>query len=180
MSSVAGLGARFELPCLEMAGRTAALTLRPKRASDDEFILSLSERVFAIYSTFPDAAMNSMLRQHGARVAIAEVGRTRVGFIVVSFERLRRDFGPWSRPAIARLDAIAVRPDAQGRGVGRVLLIHAEEIAREHDAVSLTLRTAETNTRARRLFESSGFLTLLALEDNYKDHQRALAMMKLL
>jgi ribosomal protein S18 acetylase RimI-like enzyme len=161
-----------------MAGRTAALTVRPKRTSDDEFILALSERVFAVYSTVPSASMSAMLTQRGAEVAIAEVGRTKIGFVVVSFERLRRDFGPWTRPVIARLDAIAVRPDAQGRGVGRVLLAHVEEIARAADAVTISLRTAETNLRARHLFESSGFMTLLELEDMYKDHQRAFAMMK--
>jgi ribosomal protein S18 acetylase RimI-like enzyme len=102
------------------------------------------------------------------------------GFFVVALERLGRAFGPWARPAVARLNAIGVQPDLQGRGVGRFLLERAEGLARAEGAVSLTLMTADTNTRARRLFASAGFHQLIVIERAYARGQRGIVMTKAL
>jgi ribosomal protein S18 acetylase RimI-like enzyme len=99
---------------------------------------------------------------------------------VLGFERLARGFGPWQRPAVARLNAIGVQPDLHGRGVGRFLLDQAEIVARDGGAVSLTLMTAETNVRARRLFLSGGFQLLLTVERAYARGQRGLVLTKAL
>lgn len=42
-------------------------------------------------------------------------------------------------------------------GIGRALLERAERLARETDAVGLTLSTATGNLRAQRLYESMGY-----------------------
>jgi ribosomal protein S18 acetylase RimI-like enzyme len=157
---------------------TADLSVRPHRADDTPFLESLSERVFSVYSRDPTGTMASMSDDADAVTLVGELGRTRVGFVVVSFEQLSRDFGPWSRPVLARLDAIAVRPDAQGRGIGRALLASAEEAARARQARTLSLMTAESNARARALFESAGFFGLLRIERAYARGQRAVTMMK--
>jgi ribosomal protein S18 acetylase RimI-like enzyme len=107
-------------------------------------------------------------------------GPTPVGFYVLGLDRLARSFGPWERPAVARLNAIGVQPDLHGRGVGRFLLDDAVALAREEGAVSLTLMTAETNARARRLFVSAGFQRLLVLERAYARGQRGIVMIKAL
>ena len=101
-----------------------------------------------------------------------------VGFFVLGFEHLAKSFGPWESPAVARLNAIGVQPDLHGRGVGRFLLERAEAVARDEGAVSLTLMTAETNTRARRLFGAAGFQRLLTLEHAYARGQRGIVMSK--
>src|SRR5262245_4472675 len=110
-----------------MANKTAEVTVRPKRAKDQAFVLSLSRRVFSPYSVDPARTVTAMLSVPDTEVGIAELGRGGLGFVVMSCEQLDRSFGPWSRPAAAHIDAIAVRPDAEGRGVGRRLLEWAEQ-----------------------------------------------------
>ena len=156
------------------------LSLRPRRASDDGFIYRLSDRVFAAYSVHTSIAMASMLGAPGARVMVAEHGRTPVGFFVLDVEHLGRPFGPWQRPAVAYLSAISVQPDLHGRGVGRFLLHHAEEAAREEGAVSMTLMTADTNGRAQHLFESAGYQRLFVLPRAYARGQRGIVMTRAL
>jgi ribosomal protein S18 acetylase RimI-like enzyme len=167
-----------------MRKTTADLILRPRRTSDDAFIYPLSDRIFAAFSTHPTGAMASMLSEGDSLVRIAEHrdGRARAlaGFFVLGLDRLERSFGPWEHPAVARLNAIGVPPDLHGRGVGRFLLEHAEALARDEGAVSLTLMTAETNARARRLFVSAGFQRLLVLEHAYARGQRGIVMTKVL
>jgi ribosomal protein S18 acetylase RimI-like enzyme len=168
-----------------MRKTTADLILRPRRPSDDAFIYRLSDRIFAAFSIHPTGAMASMLAEvDGERgdslVRVAQRGPTPVGFFVLGLERLARSFGPWERPAAARLNAIGVQPDLHGRGVGRFLLDHAEALARGEGAVSLTLMTAETNARARRLFTSAGFHRLLVLDRAYARGQRGIVMSKAL
>lgn len=173
-----------------MRKTTADLILRPRRPSDDGFIYRLSDRIFAPYSHHPTGSMASMLAERDALVWVVERGSSRwhagteeappVGFFVLGFEHLTRSFGPWYRPAVARLNAIGVQPDFHGRGVGRLLLEHAETVARDEGAVSLTLMTAETNARALRLFGSSGFQRLITLEQAYARGQRGVVMTKVL
>jgi GNAT superfamily N-acetyltransferase len=163
-----------------MRKTTADLILRPRRPSDDAFIYPLSDRIFAAYSIRPTGSMASMIAEQGALVRVAERQAQPAGFFVVALERLARSFGPWPRPAVARLNAIGVQPDVQGRGVGRFLLSRAEELARDEGAVSLTLMTAETNARARRLFASAGFQQLLVLDRAYARGQRGIVMTKAL
>ena len=171
-----------------MRKTTADLSLRPRRASDDGFIYRLSDRIFGAYSQRPTGSMASMLAEGGAMAFVAERGASPlappsrsaepVGFFVLGFARLPRSFGPWQRPAAARLNAIGVQPDLHGRGVGRFLLERAEAVAREEGAVSLSLMTAETNARARRLFIGGGFQAVLTLERSYARGQRGIVMTK--
>ena len=173
-----------------MSETIANLVARPRDASDDDFILRLSDRVFSPYSRRPMGAMASMLAEDGALTMVAEarghelpdadpVGpERRAGFFVVAVKRLGKRFGPWDDPATAHLNAIGVRADLRGRGVGRFLLVNALAAARGRGAVCLALMTAETNTRARRLFVAGGFVTLLALDHAYAKGQRGILMMK--
>jgi len=53
---------------------------------------------------------------------------------------------------------MALFPDYRGRGIGRRLLTHAEQLAKKHRYQKLSLIVFEQNIPARRLYESSGFL----------------------
>lgn len=164
-----------------MRKTTTDLLLRPRRAADDDFVYRLSDRVFAPYSRAPSGSMASMLAEEGARSVIAERAGKPVGFYVLGVERLDRPYGPWERPALARLNAIGVLPSLHGRGLGALLLQHAEALARdEESAVSVTLMTAETNARARRLFASAGYASLFVLDHAYAGGQRGIVMTKAL
>ena len=161
-----------------MAGTIADLIIRPIMTGDEAFIRALSRRAFATYSRNPARLVGGMLDEEGAETVVAELGGAPVGFAVIGFEELLRDFGPWRRPMIARLNAIAVHPDAHGRGIGRRLLRRAEDLARTRGAVSMTLNTATTNRRALRLFEPAGYLGVVTLPNNYARGQSAVAMFK--
>lgn len=164
-----------------MRKATTDLILRPRRPSDDEFIYRLSERVFAAYSRHPAGSMASMLSERNARVIVAEQEGAEVGFYVLGVERHDRAYGPWQQPSLARLNAISVLPTLHGRGIGALLLDHAEALARDREgAISMTLMTAESNTRARRLFSSAGYARLFTLDHAYAGGQRGIVMTKLL
>lgn len=156
------------------------MTVRPRTPADDERIVALSRPSFGKYSTAPEQSVWGMLHHRGAVTVVAEAEGRLVGFAIVSFEALQRPFGPWSRPVLAHLDAIAVHERAQGMGVGSALLAEAERVARAREAVSMNLRTAATNTRAQALFRRAGFQKSLQIEAFYRGGQSAFAMTKLL
>jgi len=153
--------------------------IRPARLDDTDFLVTLSERVFRRYSPNPAALMLRMIRTATTCIAVAEVMGDRLGFVVVNVRPLNRPYGPWVNPSLAHLDAIAVQPSAR-RGLGRLLLAHAETTARGRGAVSMSLLTAETNARARRLFTKAGYQLMLVEPDAYVDGQRGLTMRKAL
>lgn len=57
----------------------------------------------------------------------------------------------------AHLLNIAVRRDLQGQGVGRLLLTHAVELARDHGLHSILLEVRPSNDRAVTVYERFGF-----------------------
>jgi ribosomal protein S18 acetylase RimI-like enzyme len=152
------------------------ITIRPSFDGDEEFVHELGSEVFSAYSYDPRRAISSILAERGTETLVAELDSLRVGFVVLQYAQLTRDFGPWVRPTAARINAIAVWPHAQGRGIGRRLLESAEEAARGRSSRSLSLATAEENTRARRLFGAGGFVQFARLEHYYAGAQTAVLM----
>jgi ribosomal protein S18 acetylase RimI-like enzyme len=57
----------------------------------------------------------------------------------------------------AHISVIAVTRAAEGHGVGRALMNHAEQWARERGHSRITLSVFESNRRARALYERAGF-----------------------
>jgi ribosomal protein S18 acetylase RimI-like enzyme len=158
--------------------RPLEATIRPARLDDEDFLVALSMRVFRRYTSDAAGAMRRMMRNRKSDIAVAEHGKTRIGFVVVHVRALGHDFGPLKRPSVAHLDAIAVRPHMSRQGIGRRLLAHAETMARSRGAVSMSLLTAETNTDAQHLFFNAGFQVLASFDDVYAGSQRALSMFK--
>jgi ribosomal protein S18 acetylase RimI-like enzyme len=167
---------RWTYPARRMPEKLANVTVRRSSGGDDEFVHDLASRTFSAYSRDPRRAIRSILAERGAETLVAEVDSLRVGFVVLQYAQLARDFGPWVKPAAARLDAIAVCPDVHGRGVGRRLLEAAEETARRRSALSLSLATGESNTRARRLFDRAGFVEIARAQRYYAGGQAAILM----
>ena len=68
----------------------------------------------------------------------------------------------WSRmPShghVLEINGLAVDPSHQGRGLGRALVLAAQEETRRRGARKLTLRVLAPNTPARTLYESCGFV----------------------
>lgn len=165
------------LACMK---RTGVVTVRRRTPADDRFILMLAQPSFGRYSTVPEQSVAAMMNARSAVTLVAEVSHAPIGFAIVSFGMLPRQYGPWLRPALASLDAIAVLEGAQQRGVGRTLLGEVERVASDREAVSIHLRTAVSNKAAQALFRRAGFQTVLQIQSFYRGGQDALAMMKLL
>lgn len=60
-------------------------------------------------------------------------------------------------PGWGHLDRIAVAPQFQGRGLGRIALSHAVEVLTQQGARRIGLSTQRMNHRSQRLYERAGF-----------------------
>jgi ribosomal protein S18 acetylase RimI-like enzyme len=130
---------------------TAILALMPRLASFD---LPASRNPVDLWQS--DAAMleswmNGEAEQCMVQVAVDDSG-TVLGFTLVS---LRPEM--LSHEPSAHLEALAVDASAEGNGIGKALLVAAENEARTHGAQSITLHVFATNVRARAVYERSGY-----------------------
>ena len=64
----------------------------------------------------------------------------------------------WKDALDCYLEELYVVPDRRGHGMGRALMETAIELARERGAWEMFLGTSETDTAARNLYESLGFI----------------------
>lgn len=156
----------------------AAIAFRPRLPSDDDYIRALSTGAFAEYARSGASAVRALILADGARTEMAVLGDEPVGFVVVSFDRARLSYGPVGRAWVAHLSAIATDPMMLRRGIGTRLLQRAEEIAREHGAICLSLTTGVANERARALFTKAGYLSLAGVADFYRAGQDGVFMHK--
>jgi ribosomal protein S18 acetylase RimI-like enzyme len=159
-----------------MSKNLASIYVRTAAVGDGAFVHDLASEVFSAYAHDARRAIRSILCAPDTETLVAEIDSLRAGFVVLQYEQLARDFGPWARPTVAHINAIATQPDAQGRGIGRHLLESAEKAARGRSARSLSLATGERNARARRLFSAGGFVELARVERYYARGQTALLM----
>jgi len=134
---------------------------------DDDFILDLVPR-------FVDFPLPAWRRRHeciegirddllghledqpaNSHLFVAEdANGTRVGFI-----HLQRTEDVFTGRSNCHISDLAVAPAHEGRGVGKALLAHAEQWAREHHCQLVTLAVFPGNQRARALYESAGYGT---------------------
>lgn len=66
-------------------------------------------------------------------------------------------FESYNRHSGLYIEAIAVAPEARGRGIGTLLLDNVTGYAREKGYPHLTLEVVNTNPNAQRLYEREGF-----------------------
>lgn len=154
-------------------------TIRRATAADRTFLTELSAEVFARYASRPRALMEQML-ENGSTLVAEHVlaGRAiRLGLAVVDLSAPMRS-SAFEAPRLAHLAAIAVVPDAMGCGLGRELLEAAEDYARAHGAIAMSLQTAVDNHPAQRLFKRAGYSPILPLAEAYKGSQDAIYMSK--
>ena len=109
----------------------------------------------------------------GVMTFICEDDRATTGYVMVGFFREKEHL-------VGDVLAIAVVPELQNRGIGRMLLEHAVlvcEQTSEHSPVrAIRLSVAHTNVRARHLFESCGFALVEGDFGTYEGGQTALHM----
>lgn len=146
--------------------RKRSITIRPATADDSDFILSLMPRFVAF--DLPRgrrkhevvAAIRGDVQRalHGSRegdhfFVADDTNREPIGFLHL---QIQRDF--FSGQRTCHVSDIAVAAGQEGRGIGRKLIDHSRQWAKQHRCRLLTLAVFPGNTRARALYESSGFV----------------------
>lgn len=78
----------------------------------------------------------------------------RTGFI-----HLQRTTDFFTGRSNCHVSDLAVLPQHEGKGIGKALLAHAEDWAREHHCQLVTLAVFPGNERARAMYEACGYST---------------------
>jgi ribosomal-protein-alanine N-acetyltransferase len=127
------------------AAGPAGITLRSARRADLEPIVTIDRAAFKPYWWRSEATLG----RRAARASQFTVAERR-GKVV--------GYTEWeSCPPAAHLNRIAVHPDDQGQGVGRLLLSEVVHTAWRNGVEELSLNTQRHNRRARRLYDTFGF-----------------------
>ena len=147
------------------------MRIRPGAARDRTFIQELSARVFARFGDY-ETTLPVMAGRPEVNTLIVEADRQRIGFAMYTIEA----------PAAANLLAIAVLPELQKHGAGKLLLDRVEAAVRdcagEAGEGSVRLSVAQDNFPARRLFERCGYGYLPEEQGVYPGGQPSIAMWK--
>jgi len=147
------------------AARGGGVRVRPARAGDRDFILSLVPRLVefgpprwhdpARMSARDSEAIAEALASESPEIAVfvAEDGAGNgLGFI-----HLNTAADYFTREKHGHVSDIVVARGGEGRGVGRVLMLAGEEWARSRGYKLIALGAFSENRRARRLYEQLGY-----------------------
>ncbi|HXG40450.1 MAG TPA: GNAT family N-acetyltransferase [Candidatus Limnocylindrales bacterium] len=128
------------------------VTLRPASASDAERIAALlTDEGYPAGPTDIVARMERFASPY-SRVVVADLDGEVLGFIALhALPRFEHD------DRIVRILALVVDPLVRERGIGHLLMVEAERIAREIDAAFLEVTAGHHRPEARRLYESLGY-----------------------
>jgi len=127
-------------------GQKGQIRIRPAKASDLDFVIRLSDRLFDIYGPYKEI-ISQWIDSGFAMTIVAVDDKKPVGFGML---------GPLSTRSqgqqMAELLAIAVEPKKQHRGIGQRLMEEIEAKAAELKVKRILLHTATENLPARKLF----------------------------
>lgn len=127
---------RADLPAI------LALYAQPELDDGKALPLDQAERLFESLARYPDY-----------RLYVAEQG----GAIVGSYALLIMDNLEHLGAPSAVIEAVAVAPAMQGRGVGRAMMRHALRLAGQKGCYKATLSSNFRRARAHAFYESLGF-----------------------
>ena len=102
-----------------------------------------------------DAALMKQALIEGLEETFVDVAEGKdgiMGFVMITMREELMSHAP-----SAHLETIIVAPAARGTGLGRTLLRHTEETAKQRGAQSLSLHVFRNNRRAHALYEAEGF-----------------------
>ncbi|MDY6942121.1 MAG: ribosomal protein S18-alanine N-acetyltransferase [Pseudomonadota bacterium] len=142
--------------------------VRPATWADLDALVRIEQRCFETDRLSRRSFRHFLKRGKGAFL-IYDAGDGPIGYALVHFH---------AGTALARLYSFAVLPEAQGRGVGRLLLEAAEDASREQGCLAIRLEIRRDNEKAKALYSSAGYRELEQLEDYYEDHEDAVRMEK--
>jgi ribosomal-protein-alanine N-acetyltransferase len=148
-----------------------SVLVRPATAADLDRLEELEQAHES--DRFSRAQLRYLLtRANGVTLVVDEAhGRPVLGNVIVLF---RRGAG------IAHLYSLTVDPQERGRGLGRLLLSHAEQAAAARGLANMQLEVRVDNATAISLYLSNGYVTTGRRPDYYADGCEALTMIKAL
>ena len=132
-------------------------TLRTATLSDLENLTDLFEAYRAFYEKMPDREgaqqfLKERMERSESVIFIALEDGAAVGFTQIyplfSSTRMKR---------LWLLNDLFVAPEHRGKGISKLLLERAKELARESGACEVMLETAKTNDIGNQLYPSAGF-----------------------
>ena len=151
------------------------IILRPASGdADTRFVGRLSGKVFNIYGPYEEIIPEWIESGTGLTI-IALMDGGPIGFAMIGEPFERYDMQP-----SAELLAIAVDPERQGMGVGKLLLKEMDRRASEMKVKRIFLHTAVDNLSAQRLFSRAGYGIWEIKKCFYSEGQDALVMFKVL
>lgn len=140
------------------AGEVTASAWGPTGSLEDKGWLSFRARVADVAS-----------RNTVAAVYIATEGGRILGSVTLETEERVDDEenSTTLTPEEAHVRVLGVAPEARRRGVGRILMSHCADVARQSGKARLTLNTSLKNSSAQSFYESIGYTRLpdIQLED---------------
>jgi ribosomal protein S18 acetylase RimI-like enzyme len=98
---------------------------------------------------------------------------TCIGVVVINNDQSSKyDILPWNDPkgGPAVIHRLAVQPESQGKGVGKLLLQHAEEWAKSKGFTSIRLDAYTANPNAIKMYERAGYSTVGQIQFPFRKH----------
>ena len=133
------------------AGEVTASAWSPAGSLDEQVWLSFRARVANVAS-----------RDAVAAVYVATEGDRILGSVTLEIEEriVDEENSTTLAPEEAHVRVLGVAPEARRRGVGRILMCHCADVARQYRKARLTLNTSLKNTSAQNFYESIGYTRL--------------------
>ncbi len=152
-----------------MTMNTCFPPVRAARSADLEALWALENNSF-----FSDRLSRRSLRhllrgKHSACLVAADNTGALVGYVLVLFRR---------GSSLARIYSIAVAPTCRSQGLGKRLLIAAEQAARQQKCLFIRLEVRHDNQLALAFYRAQGYQLFSEEPDYYEDGATALRLEK--
>lgn len=141
-------------------------TIRPARVDDDAALAAIDVATWSPQVT-PAPAPPADQSFFGPGTDPGEVLVAEVDGRVAAYVWVGQQVPLASHDHVLDLKCVAVHPDHQGAGLGRLLVEAAVQVARDRGARKLVLRVLGPNARARSLYASCGFVVEGVLRDEF-------------
>lgn len=138
--------------------------IRPATPEDIDALVAIENLCFETDRLSRRSFRHMITKAHAALLLDEEVGAVR-GYVLLLFN---------AGTSLARMYSIAVHPEFRSRGIGRQLMIAAEQAALAQDCVTLRLEVRMDNASSIALYESMGYRRFGFYDDYYEDHMDAL------
>ncbi|MEW6648196.1 MAG: GNAT family N-acetyltransferase/peptidase C39 family protein [Pseudomonadota bacterium] len=138
--------------------------IRPATPEDIDALVEIENRCFDTDRLSRRSFRHMITKAHAALLLDEEGGAVR-GYVLLLFN---------AGTSLARMYSIAVDPQYRSRGIGRQLMLAAEQAALAQDCVTLRLEVRVDNASSIALYESMGYRRFGFYDDYYEDHMDAL------